>query len=142
MSDMIDTTEDVGLVEDVRDVAECPRCGGTGMVPGETGPTGDDPERPCEVCAMSGLVSEAYAHAYEGLRREKVELSNLAWLAEQARDATLATNATLRDENERLDDKLRNTEQKLKAAQKRMAELQRKYAPPADTPRGRRPLPM
>jgi len=32
----------------------CYRCGGTGMVLGSTGPTGDDPERPCERCDGRG----------------------------------------------------------------------------------------
>ena len=101
-------------------IAECPVCGGDCMVPGETGPTGDDPEVPCKVCQETGYLSEAYAHAYKELEQEIVALSNLAWLAEQEREATQETNAKLRRENE---------------------ELKRKWAPPADTARGRRPLP-
>lgn len=45
---------DEGVEEEETEV--CPDCAGTGMVLGSTGPTGDDPERPCEQCDMTGRV--------------------------------------------------------------------------------------
>jgi len=42
---------DLGIFDPI-----CPDCGGQGMTLGSTGPTGDDPERPCDRCQMTGRV--------------------------------------------------------------------------------------
>ena len=109
------------------DVADCPLCFGTGMVLGSTGPTGDDPERPCDLCAGIGQVPEGYAHAYRELLRENDRLDATVWGLQKQAVSAKARIAELRRANNGL-----------KTA---LAKLQRANAPPADTPRGRRPLP-
>jgi len=55
LTDIAKAAREVGEELGVYDPA-CPRCAGTGMVLGSTGPTGDDPERPCPRCDMKGRV--------------------------------------------------------------------------------------
>ena len=46
--------EERGRATETSDI--CPDCAGQGMVLGSTGPYGDDPERPCDRCQMTGRV--------------------------------------------------------------------------------------
>lgn len=109
------------------DVAECPKCAGQGMLVNVSDEMGDDPERKCDLCGGVGRVPGGYERAYRDLIKENEGMDGLVWALQQEKVKLELRVAELRGERDHL--------------RMRADSLQRKYAPPPDSPRGRRPLP-
>lgn len=72
----VETTTEPSEIESV----ECPRCNGTGLFPTGEPAYGDDPERPCELCAGVGLLPVGYADEYVNVlwkARQRIIAQNL-----------------------------------------------------------------